>query len=39
LGRRDNEPLVSTALHVGDELAVGYEKVVERRKASGIGKQ
>ena len=29
----DNETLVGTALHVGDELAVSYEKIVEHRKA------
>jgi len=32
-GRLDNEPLLGTDLHLGDELAVSYEKVVERRKA------
>jgi hypothetical protein len=35
----DNEPLLGTALHVGDELAVGYGKVVEHRKASDFKKQ
>ena len=38
-GRLDNEPLLGTALHVGDELAVSYEKVVEHRKASDFEKQ
>ncbi len=38
-GRLDNEPLLGTALHVGDELAVTYEKVVEHRKASDFEKQ
>jgi hypothetical protein len=39
LGRLDNEPLLGTGLHVGDELAVGYGKVVEHRKASEFGRQ
>ena len=38
-GRLDNEPLLGTGLHVGDELAVSYGKVVEHRKASEFGKQ
>jgi hypothetical protein len=38
-GRLDNEPLLGTALHVGDELAVSYERVVEHRKASEFEKQ
>jgi hypothetical protein len=38
-GRLDNEPLLGTGLHVGDELAVSYEKVVEHREASDFGKQ
>ena len=38
-GRLDNEPVVGTGLHLGDELAVGYEKVVEHRKASEFKKQ
>jgi hypothetical protein len=38
-GRLDNEPVVGTGLHVGDELAVSYKKVVEHRKASDFGKQ
>jgi hypothetical protein len=32
-GRLDNEPHVGTGLHVGEELAVGYDKVVEQRTA------
>ena len=38
-GRLDNEPLLGTGLHVGDELAVSYEKIVEHRKASDFEKQ
>lgn len=38
-GRLDNEPLLGTALHENDELAVGYEKIVEHRKASEFEKQ
>ena len=38
-GRLDNEPVVGTGLHVGDELAVSYEKVVEHRKAKDFEKQ
>ena len=38
-GRLDNEPLLGTALHVGAELAVSYDKVVEHRKASDFQKQ
>ncbi len=38
-GRLDNEPVVGTALHVGDELAVSYDKVVEHRKAKDFEKQ
>jgi len=38
-GRLDNEPLFRTGLHLGDELAVGYDKVVEHRKASEFEKQ
>jgi hypothetical protein len=38
-GRLDNEPLLGTALHVGDELAVSYKKIVEHRKASDFQKQ
>jgi hypothetical protein len=33
-GRLDNEPLVGTSLHLGDELAVGHDNVIEHRKAS-----
>jgi hypothetical protein len=33
-GRLDNEPLLGTAFHMGDEVAVSYDKVVEHRKAS-----
>ncbi len=33
-GRLDNQPVVGTGLHLGDELVVGYDKVVEHRKAS-----
>ena len=38
-GRLDNEPLLGTGLHVGDELAVSYDKVVEHRKASEFERQ
>jgi hypothetical protein len=38
-GRLDNELLLGTGLHVGDELAVSYGKVVEHRKASEFEKQ
>ena len=38
-GRLDNGPLLDTGLRVGDELAVGYDKVVEHRKASEFEKQ
>ena len=38
-GRLDNEPLVGTGLHLGDELAVSYDKVVEHRKASDFENQ
>jgi hypothetical protein len=38
-GRLDNEPLLGTGLHVGDELAAGYGKVFEHRKASEFQKQ
>jgi len=38
-GRLDNEPVLGTSLRVGDELAVGYDKVVEHRKASEFEKQ
>jgi hypothetical protein len=38
-GRLDNEPVLGAALHVDDELAVSYEKVVEHRKASDFEKQ
>ena len=38
-GRLDNEPLLGSALHVGDELAVSCEKIVEHRKASEFEKQ
>ena len=38
-GRLDNEPVLGTGLHLGDELAVGCEKVVEHRKAKDFGKQ
>ena len=38
-GRLDNQPVLGTGLHVGDELAVGYDKVVEHRKASDFQKQ
>jgi len=38
-GRLDNEPLLDTFLHVGDEIAVRYDKVVERRKVSEFDKQ
>ena len=38
-GRLDNEPVVGTGLHVGDELAVGYEKVVEHMTAKDFERQ
>jgi hypothetical protein len=38
-GRLDNEPLLGTDLHVGNELAVSYDKVVEHWKASDFEKQ
>jgi len=38
-GRLDNQPVVGTGLHVGDELAVSYGKVVEHRKAKDFQKQ
>jgi hypothetical protein len=38
-GRLDNVPVVGTGLHVGDEIAVSYGKVVERRKASEFERQ
>jgi uncharacterized protein YegJ (DUF2314 family) len=38
-GRPDNEPVAVTDLHLGDELAVSYDVVVEHRKASEFGKQ
>jgi len=38
-GRLDNEPLLDNALRVGDEIAVGYDKVLEHRKASDFQKQ
>ena len=37
--RLDNEPLLGKGLHVGDELAVRYDRVVEHRKASEFKKQ
>ncbi len=38
-GRLDNEPVVGTGLQLGDELAVGHDKVVEHRKAKDFEKQ
>jgi hypothetical protein len=38
-GKLDNEPVLGTDLHVGDELAVSYDKVVEHRKASEFQEQ
>jgi uncharacterized protein YegJ (DUF2314 family) len=38
-GRLDNEPLLGTALHAGDELGVRCDKFVEHRKASDFQKQ
>ena len=38
-GRLDNEPLLGTALHAGDEIAVSYKKIVEHRNASDFQKQ
>jgi hypothetical protein len=37
-GRLDNEPVLGTSLPLGDEIAVGYRKVVEHRKASDFEK-
>lgn len=37
--RLDNEPLLGTGLQAGDEIAVSYGKVVERRKSSEFEKQ
>jgi uncharacterized protein YegJ (DUF2314 family) len=31
-GRLDNQPLRRTRLHLGDEVSVSYDKVVEHRK-------
>ena len=38
-GRLDNEPVASTGLRLGDELAVSYGKVVEHRRASEFNRQ
>jgi hypothetical protein len=38
-GRLDNEPLLGRGLQLGDEIAVGYRKVVEHRKAREFQKQ
>jgi len=38
-GRLDNEPLPSTDLYVGNELAASYDKVGEHAKVSEFGKQ
>ena len=38
-GKLDNEPLLGTPLHVGDELVMSYEKIVEHRKGSEFEKQ
>ena len=38
-GRLDNEPLLTATLHVGEELAVSYGKIVEHRRASEFQKQ
>ena len=38
-GKLDNEPLLGTGLRMGDELAVGYDNVIEHRKASDFQKQ
>lgn len=38
-GRLDNEPLLDTALHADDELAVSYKEIVEHRKAPDFEKQ
>ena len=38
-GRLDNEPLLGTGLHLGDELALNYDKIVEHRKAGEFHKQ
>jgi hypothetical protein len=38
-GRLDNEPVLGTGLHLGDELAASYGKVVEHRKAAEFDKQ
>jgi hypothetical protein len=39
LRQADNEPLLGTALHVSDEIAVSYGKAVEHRKALEFQKQ
>ena len=38
-GGPHNEPVVGTGLHVGDEVAVSYGKVVEHGKAWEFEKQ
>jgi hypothetical protein len=38
-GRLDNEPVVGTGLHVGDELAVSCDKVVDHMRAKDFEKQ
>jgi len=38
-GGLDNEPLLGTSLHLDDEIAVSYDKVVEHRKAADFQKQ
>jgi hypothetical protein len=38
-GKLDDEPVLGTGLHVGDELAVSYGKVVEHRNAKEFEKQ
>ena len=38
-GRLDNEPLLGTSLHLGDEIEMDYGKVVEHRKAGEFEKQ
>ncbi len=38
-GRLDNEPLLVTGLHVGEEFAVSYDKVVEHMKGSEFERQ
>ncbi len=38
-GRLDNEPPLGTGLHVGEEIAVDYDQVVEHREAKEFERQ